>query len=64
MVHGVLRLSWWQDVSAFLLIRGPFAHLGFSWSGCNVEGYGGDFTPAQLKVLEHDYGEPVDATCR
>jgi hypothetical protein len=41
-----------QDIANFLLIRGPYAWLGYSWNGCSK-----DYPwPAGLDV---DYGEPV-----
>ena len=40
-----------QDLATFLLLRGPYAFLGFGWSGCGVS-YA---FPPQLKL---DYGEP------
>ena len=53
-----------QDVAAFLLIRGPHAHLGFSWSGCSSEvGHYGALTAAQVELLNRDFGEPTDARC-
>ena len=40
-----------QDLAAFLLLRGPYAFLGFGWSGCgNKVSF-----PAELGL---DYGEP------
>ena len=54
-----------QDLAAFLLIRGPYAWLGYSWMGCN-----GDPSTARNPIdyqfpaeLGQDYGEPIDATC-
>jgi len=44
-----------QDLATFLLIRGPYAWLGYGWVGCNIE-Y--EF-PAALKA---DYGVPL-GTC-
>ena len=41
-----------QDLATFLLLRGPYAYLGFGWSGCNVKfGF-----PNALKA---DYGVPT-----
>jgi hypothetical protein len=30
-----------QDVAGFMLVRGPYAWLGWSWMGCQVRGGGG-----------------------
>jgi hypothetical protein len=54
-----------QDLASFLLIRGPYAWLGYSWIGCNgdpkVRNGPIDYQfPAELG---QDYGEPIDATC-
>lgn len=56
-----------QDLAQFLLVRGPYAYLGYSWMGCvqpsgfvtgnSTKGY---FRPPEVDV---DYGAPVDATC-
>ena len=43
-----------QDLANFLLIRGPFAWLGFGWHGCSKE------YPFP-KEFNEDYGEPIDA---
>ena len=40
-----------QDLAAFLLLRGPYAYLGFGWSGCNV-------VTAFPAVLKTDLGAP------
>ena len=45
-----------QDLATFMLLRGPYAFLGFHWSGCGVA-YG---LPEALLV---DYGAPVEL-CR
>ena len=40
-----------QDLATFLLLRGPYAYLGYGWSGCNVK-----FAfPDAFKI---DYGTP------
>lgn len=41
-----------QDLAVFLLLRGPFAWLGFGWSGCGNE-------VAFPEPLSRDYGTPV-----
>ena len=40
-----------QDLAVFLLLRGPFAWLGFGWSGCNNK-------VSFPKSLGLDYGTP------
>ena len=40
-----------QDLATFLLLRGPYAFLGFGWSGCGVT----TVFPPELKA---DYGVP------
>lgn len=54
-----------QDLASFLLIRGPYAWLGYSWMGCFNDK--GDPTCASIKYhfppeLGVDYGEPL-STC-
>jgi len=49
-----------QDVATFLLVRGPFAWLGFSWMGCNTADVAQYLWPKELDV---DYGYPVDEYC-
>ena len=46
-----------QDLARFLLVRGPYAYIGWQWVGCR-DSY--ERPPA----LEHDYGVPVEAVCR
>lgn len=41
-----------QDLATFLLLRGPYAFLGFGWSGCGFELSFPD-------VLREDYGAPA-----
>ncbi len=41
-----------QDLASFLLIRGPFAWLGWGWRGCSVDYY---FPPE----FHSDYGTPA-----
>ena len=45
-----------QDLARFLLVRGPYAYIGWQWVGC-LDSYE---RPAEL---ENDYGTPVDAVC-
>ena len=42
-----------QDLATFLLLRGPYAWLGFGWSGCNV-------VTAFPPELLSDIGEPTE----
>ena len=42
----------------FLLVRGKFAWLGFSWMGCNTAQVAKYLRPPQL---DEDYGEPTEA---
>lgn len=45
-----------QDIAAFLLTRGPYAYLGYGWTGCADSKH--PFTrPPQL---DWDYGTPTD----
>lgn len=51
-----------QDLAAFMLIRGPYAWLGYSWMGCNNDP--NDKSTATIKyhfpeALGKDYGEPL-----
>lgn len=51
-----------QDLATFLLVRGPFAWLGYGWQGCtndDVLSKYGVWGPE----LDEDYGEPVDTRC-
>lgn len=50
-----------QDLAAFLLIRGPYAWLGYSWQGCFGD-LSASKTPIQYHfpdALDLDYGEPT-----
>ena len=49
-----------QDAASFLLVRGPYAWLGFSWMGCNTEQVHQYQRPG---VLDVDYGTPTDTYC-
>ena len=44
----------YQDLATFLLVRGPFAWLGFGWVGCGLKGLYD--RPAEMDI---DYGVPV-----
>lgn len=53
------------DVASFLLVRGPYAWLGYGWSGCTSAGNSG---PNYVKYglpasTQRDYGVPV-GTCK
>ena len=50
-----------QDVASFLLVRGPYSWLGYSWAGCHT---GSDYSFLRPAEVEVDYGEPVDPHCR
>jgi len=51
-----------QDLASFLLVRGPYAWLGYGWQGCtngdthsaSGSGYGKWGTE-----MDEDYGEPL-----
>jgi len=49
-----------QDAASFLLVRGAYAWLGFSWMGCDTEK---DHVHQRPAVLDVDYGTPTDASC-
>ena len=44
-------------MAVFLLVRGPYAWLGYGWVGTDADYY-------RPPALDIDYGEPVDALCR
>jgi hypothetical protein len=48
-----------QDVAAFLLTRGPYAYMGYGWTGCANE----DTPFTQPPALTTEYGSPT-STCR
>jgi len=61
---GVLP-AYMQDLATFLLVRGPYAWLGYGWQGCTEgpthgmqSGYG-----FWGKEMDENYGEPLEATC-
>jgi len=45
-----------QNLASFLLVRGPYAWLGYSWLNCNSTN-----VPPRPRALDMDYGEPVEA---
>jgi hypothetical protein len=52
------------DLATFMLIRGPYAWLGYSWLGCTsneVPGFGTNryTSPADIPQLQVDYGVPT-----
>jgi|EP01044_Picomonas_judraskeda_P002067 hypothetical protein len=50
--QGQPPLDFEQHLAAFLLIRGPYAWLGWNWVGCGA-------TPLRPAGMDGDYGEPV-----
>ena len=44
----------------FLLVRGPFAWIGYSWMGCNTGDVAQSLRPKEVDV---DYGVPIDDHC-
>ena len=42
-----------QDIATFLLVRGPYAWIGYGWLGC-ISDY------ERPEALDYDYGLPVD----
>ena len=56
-----------QDLATFLLVRGPFAWLGYGWNGCMNDGSGHQSwsgTYRRPEAMEEDYGEPLEPLCR
>jgi len=53
------------DLASFLLARGPYAWLGYSWVGCSSDAEPNSSTgPYALpESTQADYGVPVDAIC-
>ncbi len=53
------------DIASFMLVRGPYAWLGYGWLGCTsneVPGFGGQFPytlPSEIPRLNVDYGTPL-----
>jgi hypothetical protein len=45
-----------QDLARFLLVRGPYAYIGWQWVGCR-DSY------ERPPELELDFGTPIDAVC-
>ena len=63
--------SFMQDLTSFLLARGPYAWLGYSWLGCSSgnEPPGAGAPPAHgpyafPSELKGDYGEPLEVGCK
>ena len=52
-----------QDVATFLLVRGDYAWLGYSWIGCTSGTKSADDMSPRPAELDEDYGTPVDASC-
>ena len=60
---GVLP-AYMQDLASFMLVRGPYAWLGYGWQGCTngdthgmASGYG-----LWGKEMDEDFGHPLE-TC-
>ena len=59
--------GWQQDLANFLLIRGDYAWLGYSWLGCTSDatpGHGGGpagryTSPDEMPELAPDFGAPT-----
>ena len=53
------------DLATFLLVRGPHAYLGYTWSGCTDSGYpkgcNADWTPQNPKGLACRFPKYRDA---
>jgi hypothetical protein len=53
------------DVVSFMLVRGPYAWIGYAWLGCTSDstpGHGGSSrytAPSELPILQADYGTPT-----
>ena len=47
----------YSDVARFLLVRGPYAWIGFGWEGCV------NAAPPLAHFARHDFGEPLEL-CR
>ena len=45
-----------QDLARFLLVRGPYAYIGWQWVGCRD-------VYERPSELENNYGTPVDKVC-
>jgi hypothetical protein len=52
-----------QDLASFLLVRGPYAWLGYGWMGCGSDSSCQYGKYARPEALELDYGTPVDEYC-
>jgi hypothetical protein len=59
-----------QDLCTFLLVRGPFAFLGYGWNGCqtvhpsHVRPDSWNGTYARPHEMDEDFGEPLEPLCR
>lgn len=51
--------SFTDYTAEFLLTRGPYALLGYTWAGCTD----GDEVWARAKEWDEDFGVPVDSSC-
>ena len=51
-----------DDLAIFLLARGKYAYIGYSWIGCMSAG--GSLDYYRPPELDKNYGKPLDGTCR
>lgn len=55
--------AYMQDLASFLLVRGPYAWLGYGWQGCtsgDLHAYHGSGYAKWGTELDEDYGEPLE----
>lgn len=50
-------VDWKRDLATFLLVRGPYAWIGYAWIGCTSAGAEEIHWPRPA-ALDEDYGEP------
>ena len=58
--RGASQRCFTDYTAEFLLTRGPYALLGYTWAGCTS---GAEVWPRAAE-WDMDFGEPVDAHCR
>jgi hypothetical protein len=56
---GASTQSFTDYTAEFLLTRGPYALLGYSWAGCT----NGDEVWPRAAEWDQDFGSPIDASC-
>lgn len=58
--------SFEQDLATFLLVRGPYAWLGYGWLGCKGGAPGANSSTSWSRppALDVDYGVPEEDMCR